>query len=381
MKCWICFWVAWGPRGQIRDRVSRRPSFRTLGHTGAKHPGPGISDRGTAEQMTISSGSQARATSSHIPTVLITGGNRGLGLACAEAAARRDPVQLILACRDPERGEAAAARLRRSTPGVQVSVLSLDLGSLSSVRSAVQALRAGGQLPLSAVICNAGIWLQSNLIRSPDGFEQTFATNHLGHALLVLELLPHCTSDARIVMVSSALHDPAAWRGGPEVRYIRAALVAHPEQDPRSDRSAAAAGSRAYATSKLCTLLFANELARRFARSDRYRRVTVNSFNPGLMAGTGLNRNASLGSRLVWTVLLPRLRGVIPGSFTPQHSGETLAALALDNRFAGVTGRYFGTLHEEMPSPEARDPLKADDLWTFTVQATRPDTELPTPSL
>lgn len=308
--------------------------------------------------------------------MLITGANRGLGLACARAVLSRGPAHLILACRDPQRGQAAAAPLRAAHPAASVEVLALDLASLASVQRAVQEIAARG-LTLDALIANAGTWRPSNRERSADGYELTFAGNHLGHAALTLGLLPRLSPRARIVFVSSALHDPSVWKGGPQVRYVRAELLAHPGRDDLRDPSDAAAGSRAYATSKLCNVLFARELARRLRAQGSA--VTVNAFNPGLMAGTGLNRGAGLGSRLVWHVVLPLASRFIPGAHRPAQSGAALAALALDDRYAGLTGRYFGVDGEEAPSADATDPRKAADLWAYTLAALHRPPEAPLP--
>jgi light-dependent protochlorophyllide reductase len=299
-------------------------------------------------------------------TVLITGGNRGLGLACARTLAQSHRV--ILACRDLNAGQQAAETIRQEMPNAQIEALELDLASLASVRDFVQRWRARGIGKLSALICNAGTWRQSNRERSVDGYELTFASNHLGHFLLLHLLLPEFSPDARVLLVSSSLHDPSVWKGGPVVKYINANLAAHPEQDGFQDQSETAAGSRAYATSKLCNLLFTYELARRLKTHREFSGISVNAFNPGLMAGTGLNRGASWFSIFVWKHVLPRLRRVIPGSFSVEASAQTLARLAVDPTHAGITGRYFGTLQEEQSSSASHDPALASELWQSSLE-------------
>jgi NAD(P)-dependent dehydrogenase (short-subunit alcohol dehydrogenase family) len=309
------------------------------------------------------SGSNTKAAS----TILITGGNRGLGLSCARAISQRGPCRIILACRDPNGAELAAQGLRTAFPNINLETLELNLASLASVRAAVNTLNARGTDALSEVICNAGTQRSSNKERSEDGYELTFASNHLGHFMLVNLLLPLCAPEARLLVVSSALHDPTRWKGGPVVRYVNAQLLAHPELDSFTDSPIAAAG-RAYATSKLCNLLFAYELARRLEVHPAFSNITVNAFNPGLMAGTGLNRSGSAVSAFVWNFILPRLRKIIPGSFTPTESGKTLAALAINPAFMGISGRYFGTLGEQESSPESKDRTKASELWTSSLE-------------
>ena len=124
-------------------------------------------------------------------TALITGGNAGLGLETAQRLAAKKQ-NLILAGRDQSTVERAASDLRVRF-GVQVTTVQLDLSSLASVRSAaqdVQRLMAEGQIQnLDALLCNAGAQFWGPISYSKDGFEETFAINHLGHFLLVNLLL------------------------------------------------------------------------------------------------------------------------------------------------------------------------------------------------
>ena len=150
-------------------------------------------------------------------TVLITGGNRGLGLSCAQALRRADPsLALVLASRNLERTTEVTHDLSSNSRDALVQARALDLGSIEDVRRFARELReqlaSAAWPPLRALVLNAGIQLTGRRA-SVDGHELTFAVNHLGHYLLALLLLPTIWAPARIVFVSSGTHDPAERTG------------------------------------------------------------------------------------------------------------------------------------------------------------------------
>jgi NAD(P)-dependent dehydrogenase (short-subunit alcohol dehydrogenase family) len=130
----------------------------------------------------------------------------------------------------------------------------LDLSSLASVRHFVREVDAT-DLPIQALVCNAGLQLGRGPQRSADGFELTFAVNHLGHFLLTNLLLRRLAANApaRIVVVASGVHDPKLRTGMPKPRITDVGALAVAEVD----------GRLAYVRSKLCNLWFTYELARR----------------------------------------------------------------------------------------------------------------------
>jgi NAD(P)-dependent dehydrogenase (short-subunit alcohol dehydrogenase family) len=179
---------------------------------------------------------------------VITGGNTGLGLACANAILQSPhgaPWQVVLACREEGRAQAAVDQLTRGA-GVagQVEAMLLDLASLASVRAFAaelsKKLSTGTTPPLHAVVCNAGVNSGTTQTATADGFESTFGINHLGHFLLINELLPTLQSPARVVVVASGVLGAAA----------------------ASDNSFVS-GQRRYSTSKLANVYFTYALARR----------------------------------------------------------------------------------------------------------------------
>jgi NAD(P)-dependent dehydrogenase (short-subunit alcohol dehydrogenase family) len=312
-------------------------------------------------------------------TAVVTGASSGLGLACAHALLGRDPqCHVVLAVRDPRRGEAALARLAQPR---RCTVLPLDLASLASVRDFLE-LHARAELPPThAVICNAGLQITGATRLSEDGFELTFAVNHLGHFALVNGLLERLAKPARIVLVSSDTHDSSRRTGMPAPLYTSAEALAHPPAgrpaEPRADRaggehsavaaSSSTTGRQRYTTSKLCNVLFAYELDRRLGEGSEG--VAVNAFNPGLMPGSGLARDYGALQRAAWRFLMPALR-VLPQVRGVERSGRDLAMLAGDAAYEGVTGRYFDGLKQIRSSVDSYDLEKARDLWETSARLT-----------
>jgi light-dependent protochlorophyllide reductase len=289
-------------------------------------------------------------------TAIITGANAGLGYECARALlAGPGDWHVVLAVRDVERGRVAAERLGHTQRCV---VCPADLASLESVMRFASDHRGIELPPTRAIVCNAGLQVISGTRRSEDGFELTFAVNHLGHFALVCAMLDQLATPARIVVVSSDTHDPARRSGMPAPRYRTAEELARPAGD--GEEPAQTLGRRRYTTSKLCNVLFAYELDRRLGGG--HEGVTVNAFNPGLMPGSGLARDYTPLQRFAWRFVLPAMR-VLPGVNSTRVSGERLAALVSDPRFDGVSGRYFDGLREVDSSADSRDRDKAADLW------------------
>ncbi len=299
-------------------------------------------------------------------TILLTGATSGLGLKAARRLARDADIGLVVGARNP----AAATDLRAAVPPERLAVFRLDTADRNSVADFCARVKAllGVDGRLDAIACNAGLQPMDPLRLSPDGHELTFATNHLGHFALVHRLLPTLAPGAAIVSTASGTHDPRnrlarmfGFRGGlfPDAATVAAGIVdrrASPVQQAK-DR---------YATSKLCNILFAMEMARR--ASPALARFVA--FDPGLMPGTGLARERSAPERFGWTYLLPALRFVATGVSTPERSGAALARLLADRAVAPETGMHVDfRLRRTAPSPDARRADLAADLYDFSVRA------------
>jgi NAD(P)-dependent dehydrogenase (short-subunit alcohol dehydrogenase family) len=140
-------------------------------------------------------------------TVIVTGGNTGLGFETARALAESDQGwHVVIACRNPAKAAEAVQTITNRTAKGRVEAMSLDLSSLASVRAFAQDY-AGRNLPLlRGVVLNAGSQFVKGTTYTQDGFEATFGVNHLGHFLLANLLLPQISAPARIVFVSSGTH-------------------------------------------------------------------------------------------------------------------------------------------------------------------------------
>jgi protochlorophyllide reductase len=266
---------------------------------------------------------------------------------------------VIMACRSLERGESAAAGIRAKTPSASLEVVALDLASLSSVRAAAAQLSKTGRAQISALVCNAGIQVVNGVQLSLDGYELTFATNHLGHFLLTQLLVDHIEEPGRIILVSSEVHQgPLKSMGFPAPHWEDPSVMADPDRSELT--SSAKSGRIRYSTSKLANLYATYELARRVLP----RRITVNAFDPGLMPGTQLDRDWPPRIQRVYRQLTPLLVRTVPGARSVQQSGADLAWLATAPEVAQTTGKYFSGRRLRNSSKESHDQARAEELWT-----------------
>jgi NAD(P)-dependent dehydrogenase (short-subunit alcohol dehydrogenase family) len=254
----------------------------------------------------------------------------------------------------------------------RVEAMSLDLSSLASVRAFAAELKkrlmARTIPPLHAVVCNAGMNPLNTKTMTADGFESTFGINHLGHFLLVNELLPLLQSPARVVIVASGVHDPAQKSGVPAPAWNDPVALAHGELGPAAAfDKALASGQRRYSTSKLANVYFTYALARRLPAG-----MTANAFDPGLMPGTGLMREAPVALRFILRhIPIGLLRRLFsPNVHTAEESGAALARLVTDPELNTITGRYFEGRRQIRSSEESYNDERALELWNASVTLT-----------
>ena len=300
-------------------------------------------------------------------TVLITGGHSGLGLEAATNLASMG-LNLVLAGRNVESIEPVAAQLR-SAHGIQVIAIKLDLSSIASVRSAVAACNAkiaSGEIDaLQAIVCNAGANFLGKVSYSVDGYENTFATNYLGHFLLVQLLLDHVAENGRIVFVASGTHDPDTRDG--KFAGIAAEADAVALANLGKDGSKPISGGRRYSTSKLCVILCAYELDRRLKRSGKS--IASIAYDPGSIPETGLMRGLpgplQVLTKSSFTRWMTRKIGITQGSLV--FSGASLAKVIADPRYAQMSGKYLqsndGSLLVTKSSKASYGEASAAKLW------------------
>jgi NAD(P)-dependent dehydrogenase (short-subunit alcohol dehydrogenase family) len=290
-------------------------------------------------------------------TLLMTGATRGFGRLAAEELLRAHPEQQLVVAARGGQGAALAADLAARSGNPHVSFVDCDLASLASIRSAVAEVTAGldaGTLPpLHGVLANAGLQLTSTAQTTADGFELTFGVNVLANVLLLGLLAPRLVAPARIVVVASDVHF-GTFRTNmgmvPAPRWTSVAELAAPGP------GGATAGRRAYATSKLGVIYLVHALARRLPAG-----VDVYSYNPGLVPGTGLARDAGAATRLAFAAVLPALRAT-PLATSPAQAGALLAAAAAGPRPA-ETGSYIDRGRVVPSSNESYNSEREDALW------------------
>jgi NAD(P)-dependent dehydrogenase (short-subunit alcohol dehydrogenase family) len=308
-------------------------------------------------------------------TTIVTGANRGLGYEAARLLAC-DPLRtIVLAGRTLPELTQAAQRIQALTGNINLVPMLLDLADMAAVRRFATEFRNRNLPPLTTILCNAGISIPTATERSADGIELTFAVNHLGHFLLVNLLLDYLQPPARILFVSSGNHNPRQARGPmQQPRYIKAEWLAYPERDPDFPAGGGAAQVQPYPTTKLCNVLCAYELARRLETSGLStpeQPITVNAFDPGLVAGTGLARHESALMRFTWHYLLPSMSRLMGFGHSAAQSGADLAYLATAAELASVTGKYFSGRKMTASSPDSYDLSKAADLWQTSLALSR----------
>ena len=274
-------------------------------------------------------------------TFLVTGGNTGIGRATALGLAQRGG-RVYIACRSVPKGEEAASDIRASTGNDSVWVLPLDLADLDSVRSCALEFLARGE-PLHVLVNNAGLGGARGVTRQ--GFELMFGVNHLGHFLLTNALLGLLadSAPARVVNVSSDAHYQAK---GVDFDALR-----------RPARGITGLGE--YAVSKLCNVLFTQELARRTTGTG----ITTYALHPGVVA-------SDIWRRVPWPVrpiLTRRMLSVTEGA-------QTSLYCATSPDLADVSGRFYEKCAERAPSPVATAELgrvlwEHSEEWTGLSQA------------
>jgi NAD(P)-dependent dehydrogenase (short-subunit alcohol dehydrogenase family) len=266
-------------------------------------------------------------------TILITGATNGIGYHAAVALARMGHA-LILHGRDPKKGAAVVAAIRREVGGADLRFMQADFASLTDVRRLAAEVNA---LPrLDVLINNAGsLFLQRS--QTSDGFEMTFGVNHLAPFLLTNLLLDKlkAAGAARIVNVASNAHR----RGGP-INF----------SDLMSTRSYA--GFKVYGRSKLANVLHTRSLSQRLVGTG----VTTNCLHPGVVR-TGFGHNSGLAMRIAL-----KIAGRI-FMISPEEGALTTVYLATAPEVEGVSGLYFARCRPAQLAQFAEDAQAAERLW------------------
>ncbi|KAM6461045.1 dehydrogenase/reductase SDR family member 13 [Liasis olivaceus] len=268
-------------------------------------------------------------------TVLITGGNAGIGKATAVDLARRG-ARVILACRNKAKGESAVYDIRRESGNNEVVFMILDLASLDSVRAFAETfLRSEPRLDI--LINNAGVIDNG---KTEDGFNETFQVNHLAHFLLthlLLDRLKRC-APSRIIVVSSESHQ----KGKIDFQNIH---------KPTEGKWKAL---KSYSNSKLANILHVRELANRLEGSN----VTSYAVHPGFIK-TNIVRSFIGWFHMPLLFLKPFLRDCNEGA-------QTTIYCATEEGIETLSGQYFARCQQKETWPQACDDVLAKKLWELS---------------
>lgn len=259
--------------------------------------------------------------------VLLTGATRGIGRAAAIELAR-EGVEVALVGRDAERVEALAREAEGAGGGAPVHQHVADLTLMADVRALAEEVRERYE-HIDVLTNNAGALFASRK-ETPEGFEQTFALNHLAPFLLT-NLLRDRLNGGRVVTTASDAH--------------KSGLL--DLDDLQSTKSYSA--MRVYGTSKLCNILFTRELAKRAPE------LHANCLHPGVVrTGFGKSENG------IWKVLT-----TLGGPFfrSPRRGARSLVWLAVSSEAASLTGEYIQDEKVLAPSAQAQDEALAEGLW------------------
>jgi retinol dehydrogenase-14 len=272
-------------------------------------------------------------------TIVITGGTNGIGEAASLELAKKG-AEVIIVGRNPEKTKTIVGQISEQTGNSAVHGLVADLSSMAEVCRLSQEILLN--YPAVNILVNnvGGIFATRNL--TIDGFEYTFALNHLSYFLLTNLLLDRLKANApaRIINVSSRSHE------GANMNF----------DDLQSEQHYNFGGYKAYGQSKLANLLFTYELARRLAGTG----VTVNAVHPGTVAsGFGENNNG---------VMKFSMKIYHQFSLTPEQGADTVVYLASSPDVEGVTGKYWTLRKAVASSPQSYDQDAQKRLWTVSAQ-------------
>jgi NAD(P)-dependent dehydrogenase (short-subunit alcohol dehydrogenase family) len=277
-------------------------------------------------------------------TVIVTGGNNGIGLETAVGLSTLG-ADVVITARNQAKGEAALADIKDRSRNDRVQLMLADFASLSSIRDFAADFKKNHDR-LDILVNNAG-GLNTSRSETQDGFETTFGVNHLGYFLvtnLLLDMLKASTP-ARVVSVSSRAH-------------VRRKGMNFDDLNSEQGYS----GMGVYGDSKLANVLFTYELARRLDGSS----VTANCLHPGVVrSGFGQNNGGfiSLLFKSAYTLMTPLTKSNAQGAATSIY-------LASSPDVEGVTGKYFADSKETPSSPASHDEEAAKRLWEISEQMT-----------
>jgi NAD(P)-dependent dehydrogenase (short-subunit alcohol dehydrogenase family) len=274
-------------------------------------------------------------------TVLITGATNGIGKVAALELAKKGATVVIVG-RNQTKTTETVTEIKAQSGNPNIEMIVADLSSIAEVRKVADAFKAKHSR-LDVLINNAGAIFSSRQ-ETVDGYEMTFAFNHLAYFLLTNLLLDtlKASAPARIINVSSDAHT------GGKINF----------DDLNAKNGYGMAGMSAYSNSKLENIMFTYELARRLEGTG----VTANVLHPGLV-NTGFNKNNGGLMRFVMGIL-----GAF--SLSPEQGADTIIYLASSPDVEGVTGKYWDKRKAVKSIDASYDVSAQQRLWTVSAQMT-----------
>ena len=275
------------------------------------------------------------STSLNGKTAIVTGANSGMGMATAAALADMG-ADVVMLCRNEERGKAALARLSENA-GRKLDLILCDLGDLSSIVAFTDVFKAKYE-KVDILVNNAG-FISLDRQTTSDGFERQFGVNHLGHFLLTMRLVELIPEGGRIVNVASGAH--------------KAGRIHFEDINLNKGFNVI----KAYSQSKLANVLFTRELATRL----KDRRITVNCCHPGAVAtNIGISRDTGFGKTIT---------GLLKPFFqTPEEGAGTAIYLAASEDVKDITGEYFYRCMIARSSARSKDMELAKKLFAYSEE-------------
>ena len=275
-------------------------------------------------------------------TVVITGGNAGIGKATAIGLAKQG-AQVLITSRSETKAKEAVEEIKKATGNEKVDSVTIDLSSQKSVRDSAEKIKA--KCPkIDVLINNAGCYV-SDLQLNADGLEMQFATNHLGHFLLTNLLMDNlkAAENARIINLASIAH-----------KYTREL-----DLDDINYQKEEYGGWKSYSRSKFCNILFTKELAKRLEGSG----ITANAVHPGGVRTEIAEKNANWFTKLGWILMKPFM-------VTVEEGAETSVYLASSPEVEEESGGYWVKCKKHFSNRPSQDPELAKALWKKSEELT-----------
>lgn len=278
-------------------------------------------------------------------TAVITGANTGIGKVTAKDFYERG-ARVILACRNLEKAQEAIDEIKKQCESKEnlgeLALSKLDLSSLKSVRACAEELLKN-EKEINILLNNAGVMMIQELTRTEDGHEMQFGTNHLGHFLFTLLLMPKLiqSTPVRIVNVSSAAH------------FLTFSL----DLDDLNFENRKYGALKAYVQSKLSNILFTTELANKL-KENKIEGINVYCLHPGSI-NTDLTRHVEGNPFINISKLFFK---------TPEEGAQTSIYCSTHEKCANETGLYYAECKPCCSSKTSQNKELAKKLWLISLK-------------